>query len=65
MEKVFYVSKLENGNEYVICDYSTGWEWEHVDLLEAYGFQTTDFDEAQSAANEYGGTVEYFERLAR
>lgn len=65
MEKVFYVSKLVHGNEYVICDYSTGWEWEHFDLLDDFGFKTTDEDEAQAVANEYGGSVEYYERVAR
>lgn len=67
MEKIFYISKLVNGREYVLCDYSTGMEWENVELLDDWGFKTTDRDEAQDMCDayaEWNGSVEYFERIA-
>lgn len=65
MEKVFYVSKLEGSVEFWLNNYETGMEWVPAGTDEDWRYETSDDWNAEEMAGIHGGSVEYYERVAR
>lgn len=68
MTKRYYVSKLVNGVEFVLCHFGgDAWEWvnaTHDATVNGYIYTTTDHDEAQEIVDlhgEWDASVEHYE----